>query len=102
MVQSGSKPAPPGRAAPPGKPVPAGKPAPPDKAVTQGKAVPPGKAAPAGRAVPVGEVAALKARTGALRQAASLPGADPEGLLQAAFTELDGAIDGLVAAGAQS
>ncbi|MGH3159804.1 MAG: hypothetical protein ACRDNF_24965, partial [Streptosporangiaceae bacterium] len=54
------------------------------------------------KAVPAGEVAALKTRTDALRQAVLLPGADPAALLQAVFTELDAAIDGLVAAGTQA
>src|SRR5262245_51471126 len=46
-----------------------------------------------------GEVAGLKARYGALRQAAALPGADPGALLDAAFAELDAAIAALTADG---
>jgi serine phosphatase RsbU (regulator of sigma subunit)/PAS domain-containing protein len=51
---------------------------------------------------PGDETAELRARTDALRQAASLPGAEPGALLQAAFTELDAALDVLVASDAQS
>jgi serine phosphatase RsbU (regulator of sigma subunit)/PAS domain-containing protein len=40
----------------------------------------------------------LAARRDALRQAATAPGADPRSLLDAALTELDGAIDALAAA----
>ena len=41
------------------------------------------------------EVAGLKARYGALRQAAALPGADPATLLEAALAELDAAVAAL-------
>jgi len=41
------------------------------------------------------EIAALKARYGALRQAAALPGADPATLLEAALAELDAAVAAL-------
>src|SRR5215475_1710625 len=41
-------------------------------------------------------LADLTSRRDALRQAAGLPGADPQALLDAALTELDGAIDALV------
>jgi serine phosphatase RsbU (regulator of sigma subunit)/PAS domain-containing protein len=41
------------------------------------------------------EIAGLKARYGALRQAAALPGADPESLLEAALAELDAAVAAL-------
>ena len=44
----------------------------------------------------------LAARRDALRQAATAPGADPGSLLDAALTELDGAIDALAAAEAGS
>src|SRR5581483_2080658 len=40
----------------------------------------------------------IAARRDALRQAASLPGADPRTLIDAALTELDAAIDALSAA----
>jgi hypothetical protein len=40
-------------------------------------------------------LADLASRRDALRQAAGLPGADPQALLDAALTELDGAIDTL-------
>ena len=40
-------------------------------------------------------LADLSSRRDALRQAAGIPGADPRSLLEAAFTELDGAIDAL-------
>jgi serine phosphatase RsbU (regulator of sigma subunit)/PAS domain-containing protein len=43
-------------------------------------------------------LAELAARRDALRQAAGLPGADPQALVDAALTELDGAIDALAAA----
>ena len=43
----------------------------------------------------VGDIAA---RRDALRQAVSLPGADPGTLIEAAFTELDAAIEALGAA----
>lgn len=39
------------------------------------------------------EVAGLRARSDALRQAATMPGAEPGTLLEAAFAELDGAVD---------
>src|SRR5436309_11264321 len=42
------------------------------------------------------EIAGLKARYGALRQAAALPGADPAPLLEAALAELDAAVAALV------
>jgi len=45
------------------------------------------------------EIAGLKARFGALRQAAALPGADPGSLLDAAFAELDAALSALPATG---
>ena len=41
------------------------------------------------------EIAGLKARYGALRQAAALPGADPATLLEAALAELDAAVAAL-------
>jgi serine phosphatase RsbU (regulator of sigma subunit)/PAS domain-containing protein len=47
------------------------------------------------------EVAALRARTDALRQAAALQGADPHSLLHAALTELDAAVEALTSAGEQ-
>ena len=47
---------------------------------------------------PEREIAALTARGHALRQAATLDGADPRPLLQAALTELDAAISALAAA----
>jgi serine phosphatase RsbU (regulator of sigma subunit)/PAS domain-containing protein len=46
-----------------------------------------------------GEIAGLKARYGALRQAAALPGADPGTLLEAALAELDAAVAALATAG---
>jgi serine phosphatase RsbU (regulator of sigma subunit)/PAS domain-containing protein len=50
---------------------------------------------------PVTEIAGLTTRSGALRQAATLPGADLGSLLDAALAELDAAIDALkTAAGA--
>lgn len=52
---------------------------------------------PPGRRAPDREVAALKSRLGDLRQAAALPGTDPEPLLEAALAELDTAIDALTA-----
>ena len=52
---------------------------------------------PPGRKGPDSEVAALKSRLGDLRQAAALPGADLESLLDAALAELDTAIDALTA-----
>jgi serine phosphatase RsbU (regulator of sigma subunit)/PAS domain-containing protein len=48
---------------------------------------------------PPGEVGALKARVGDLRQAAALPGADLELLLEAALAELDTAAQALTAQG---
>jgi serine phosphatase RsbU (regulator of sigma subunit)/PAS domain-containing protein len=45
------------------------------------------------------EVAGLKTRYGALRQAAALPGADPAALLEAALAELDAAVAALAADG---
>ena len=45
------------------------------------------------------EIAGLKARYGALRQAAALPGADPGTLLEAALAELDAAVAALATAG---
>jgi sigma-B regulation protein RsbU (phosphoserine phosphatase) len=56
---------------------------------------------PGSHGAPEGEVGGLKARIDALRQAASLAGAEPSSLLQAAFTELDAALDALVAADAK-
>jgi serine phosphatase RsbU (regulator of sigma subunit)/PAS domain-containing protein len=47
-------------------------------------------------------VADIAARRDALRQAASLPGADPRALIEAALTELDGAIEAIEAIGAVS
>jgi serine phosphatase RsbU (regulator of sigma subunit)/PAS domain-containing protein len=44
---------------------------------------------------PKEQLASLAARRDALRQAARVAGADPEALLDAAFTELDGAIEAL-------
>lgn len=52
---------------------------------------------PACRNGPVSDAAALKARIGDLRQAAALPGADLEALLEAALAELDTAADTLTA-----
>ena len=46
------------------------------------------------------EIAGLKARYGALRQAAELPGADPAPLLEAALAELDAAVAALTLDGA--
>src|SRR3984957_20368978 len=46
------------------------------------------------------EIAGLKARYGALRQAAALPGADPAALLEAALAELDAAVAALAPNGA--
>jgi serine phosphatase RsbU (regulator of sigma subunit)/PAS domain-containing protein len=45
------------------------------------------------------EIAGLKARYGALRQAAALPGADPGPLLEAALAELEAAVAALSAGG---
>src|SRR5262249_59875353 len=45
------------------------------------------------------EIAGLKARYAALRQAAALPGADPAPLLEAALAELEAAVAALPAAG---
>jgi len=45
------------------------------------------------------EVAGLKARYGALRQAAAIPGADPGTLLEAALAELDAAVAALTTGG---
>ncbi len=45
------------------------------------------------------EIAALKARYSALRQAAALPGADPAALLEAALAELDAAVAALTSNG---
>jgi serine phosphatase RsbU (regulator of sigma subunit)/PAS domain-containing protein len=45
------------------------------------------------------EITGLKARYGALRQAAALPGADPGSLLEAALAELDAAVAALTTAG---
>ena len=45
------------------------------------------------------EIAGLKARYGALRQAAALPGADPATLLEAALAELDAAVAALTSDG---
>ena len=50
-------------------------------------------------AVPEGDVAALRARGEALRQAAALKGAQLRPLFEAALTELDAALDALDAAG---
>ncbi|HEY5016999.1 MAG TPA: PAS domain-containing protein, partial [Streptosporangiaceae bacterium] len=44
---------------------------------------------------PDGALADLAGRRDALRQAVDLPGADPRSLVDAALTELDGAIDAL-------
>jgi serine phosphatase RsbU (regulator of sigma subunit)/PAS domain-containing protein len=49
-----------------------------------------------------GEIAALRERTDALRQAAALQGADPASLLHAALIELDAAVEALTSAGEQS
>jgi PAS domain-containing protein len=46
-----------------------------------------------------GEIAGLRARYGALRQAAALPGADPGPLLEAALAELEAAVVALTAGG---
>ncbi len=59
-------------------------------------------AKPPGRNGPPGEAAALKSRVGDLRQAAALPGADLESLLDAALAELDTAADALTAQGEPS
>ena len=50
---------------------------------------------------PAGEIAALRSRGAALRQAATLEGADPGPLLQAALTELDAALQVLAEAAGQ-
>jgi serine phosphatase RsbU (regulator of sigma subunit)/PAS domain-containing protein len=50
---------------------------------------------------PAGEIAALRSRGAALRQAATLEGADPGPLLQAALTELDAALQALAEAAGQ-
>src|SRR5277367_2022794 len=47
---------------------------------------------------PDGALADLAGRRDALRQAVGLPGADPQSLIDAALTELDGAIDALAVA----
>jgi serine phosphatase RsbU (regulator of sigma subunit)/PAS domain-containing protein len=51
-----------------------------------------------GRPRPDGALADLAGRRDALRQAVGLPGADPQSLVDAALTELDGAIDALAVA----
>ncbi|HEX4257346.1 MAG TPA: PAS domain-containing protein, partial [Streptosporangiaceae bacterium] len=51
---------------------------------------------------PESELAELAARRDALQQAAGLPGAQIQPLLDAAFAELDGAIDALTAMQAQN
>jgi sigma-B regulation protein RsbU (phosphoserine phosphatase) len=51
---------------------------------------------------PKEQLASLAARRDALRQAARVPGTDREALLDAALTELDGAIDALGGAGASA
>ena len=48
------------------------------------------------------ELAELAARRDALQQAAGLPGAQLQPILDAAFAELDGAIDALITAQAQA
>jgi serine phosphatase RsbU (regulator of sigma subunit)/PAS domain-containing protein len=48
------------------------------------------------------EIAGLKARYAALRQAAALPGADPGPLLEAALAELEAAVAALTAAGSDT
>jgi serine phosphatase RsbU (regulator of sigma subunit)/PAS domain-containing protein len=55
-----------------------------------------------GASGPEREIAAFRARSGALRQSASLPGARLPQLLEAAFAELDGAIDAAATFGAAS
>ena len=45
------------------------------------------------------EIAGLKARYAALRQAAALPGAEPGPLLEAALAELEGAVSAATAMG---
>ena len=42
---------------------------------------------------PSADVADLAGRRDALRQAAAMPGADPDALLDAAFAELDAAVE---------
>ena len=60
-------------------------------------------ARPAGpREEAAGEAARLKARAGALRQAAALPGTGLGPLLDAALAELDGAVDALADAGGRA
>jgi phosphoserine phosphatase RsbU/P len=60
-------------------------------------------ARPAGaREEAAGEAAQLKARVGALRQAAAMPGAGLGPLLDAALAELDGAVNALADAGARA
>jgi PAS domain S-box-containing protein len=51
-----------------------------------------------GATEPEREIAAFRARSGALRHSASMPGAQLPQLLEAAFAELDGAIDAAAAA----
>jgi serine phosphatase RsbU (regulator of sigma subunit)/PAS domain-containing protein len=58
-------------------------------------------ALPGNQDAPAGEIAALRTRAAALRQAASLDGADPGPLLQAALTELDAALQALTGASGQ-
>lgn len=48
------------------------------------------------------EIAGLKARYAALRQAATLPGAKPGPLLEAALAELEGAVAALTATGTEA
>ncbi|HWG15563.1 MAG TPA: SpoIIE family protein phosphatase [Streptosporangiaceae bacterium] len=55
-----------------------------------------------GQEPPESELAGLAARRDALQQAAGLPGAQARSLLEAAFAELDGAIDALSALQAQT
>src|ERR1700748_531014 len=57
---------------------------------------------PSGPEPPESELAELAARRDALQQAAGLPGAQLEPLLDAVFAELDGAIDALTALQAQT
>jgi PAS domain S-box-containing protein len=75
---------------------------PPETAAALGSAVSPGSAVPPGRAGSLesagpaeSALAELAARRDALQQAAGLPGAQLKPLLDAAFAELDGAIDAL-------
>jgi serine phosphatase RsbU (regulator of sigma subunit)/PAS domain-containing protein len=58
-------------------------------------------ALPGSKDAPAGESATLRARSAALRQAATLDGADPGPLLQAALTELDAALQALAEAAGQ-